>query len=140
MKITALAFTLAAATCVSAAAVPSSGVKSIPLTKQTPSHPLRQRVPHILKGLAAKYGASVPSHLLVDAATTGTEPIANVQNEEYYGPGTVGGQTLQLLFDTGSSDLWVPDASVPSLPGNNKYSPKKSTTYKKIGKTFNIQV
>ncbi|KAI8586782.1 aspartic peptidase domain-containing protein [Geranomyces variabilis] len=137
MKVTAIAFALAVVGTVSAATVPVSSGHAIPLAKKPSPHTLRQRYPGILHGLAQKFGATVPAKLR-PASLTGSEPITNVQNEEYYGPATIGGQTLQLLYDTGSSDLWVPDASKPSLPGKNKYSPKKSTTYKKIGKTFKI--
>ncbi|KAJ3170903.1 hypothetical protein HDU87_008669 [Geranomyces variabilis] len=138
MKVTAIACALAVVGTVSAATVPVSSGRAIPLAKKAPTHSLRERYPGILHGLAQKFGASVPAKLR-PASLSGVEPITNVQNEEYYGPATIGGQTLQLLYDTGSADLWVPDASKPSLPGSHKYSPKKSTTYKKIGKTFNIQ-
>ncbi|KAJ3008864.1 hypothetical protein HKX48_008309 [Thoreauomyces humboldtii] len=132
----------AAATVVSGAAVPPNRV--IELTRKQHAAPLKERVPHILSATAKKFGGRVPQAIskaasLKAAASTGTEPLANVGNEEFYGPATIGGQTLQMLYDTGSSDVWVPDASKSSLPGKNKYSPSKSSTYKKIGDAFNIQ-
>ncbi|KAJ3006180.1 hypothetical protein HKX48_000256 [Thoreauomyces humboldtii] len=131
----------AAATVVSGAAVPPHRVVS--LTRKQHSASLRERVPHILANAAKKFGGSVPQAIktasLTAAAKTGSEPLANVGNEEFYGPATIGGQTLQMLYDTGSSDVWVPDATKSSLPGKNKYSPSKSSTYKKIGGAFNIQ-
>ncbi|KAI8588748.1 cathepsin D2 [Geranomyces variabilis] len=139
MKVTA-AFGLAlAVTSVSAAAIPSNRGHAIPLTKVPKQAPLGKRVPGILHGLAKKFGATVPAALRPNHLDGGSEPISNVQNMEYYGPATIGGQTIQLLYDTGSADLWVPDASVSSLPGKNKYDPKKSKTYKDIGGDFNIQ-
>lgn len=46
----------------------------------------------------------------------GVEPINNFRNVQYYGPVVVGtpGQTLNMVFDTGSSDVWFPLAKLRS--------------------------
>ncbi|KAJ3158695.1 hypothetical protein HDU86_002660 [Geranomyces michiganensis] len=143
MKVTAIAFALAVVGSVSAAAVPGPALKghAIPLTKKIHKEPLTKLIPGMLQATANKFGATVPQGFRPAAgfAADAVEPLNNVGNMEYYGPATIGGQTLQMLYDTGSTDVWVPDASVPSLPGNNKYSPRKSKTYKNIGDDFHIQ-
>ncbi|KAJ3002352.1 hypothetical protein HKX48_002373, partial [Thoreauomyces humboldtii] len=143
MKATLLCLALAATTSVQAGPVSPKGT-AVPISRKTQAIPLRERYGGILHNVAKKYGATVPvaitkSNAFKASAVGGSEPLSNVGDFEFYGPIQVGGQTLQMLFDTGSSDIWVPDASTPSLPGKNKYSPKKSSTYKNIGGEFGIQ-
>ncbi|KAF8315723.1 acid protease [Clavulina sp. PMI_390] len=79
-------------------------------------------------------------------ATSGTEvPAQDVQNDlEYVVPVAIGtpAVTLNLDFDTGSSDLWVWSSLLPSSvskTGHTVYNPTKSTTAKKdSGLTWNI--
>ncbi|KAK3736090.1 hypothetical protein RRG08_031543 [Elysia crispata] len=74
----------------------------------------------------------------------GDEPLRNFQDVEYYGPITIGtpGQSFNVVFDTGSSDLWIP--SVRCLKWNvacqrhNKYNNAMSSTYTPNGKHFSI--
>lgn len=76
------------------------------------------------------------------AATSGTV-AANPESYDaaYMSPVTIGGQTLNLDFDTGSSDLWVfsSELSASAQTGHNIYNPSKSTTSKKVpGATWSI--
>jgi hypothetical protein len=79
--------------------------------------------------LAAKYGNS-----------PGDVVIQDYQNAQYYGQITVGtpGQKENVVFDTGSANLWVPNKS-PLFAGKNVYSHDKSSTYQKNGTVFKIQ-
>jgi hypothetical protein len=80
------------------------------------------------------------------AAGTGTEngkvPASPTQNDaEFLSPVTVGGQTLVMDFDTGSSDMWVFNTQLPSQSqqGHTIFDPTKSSTFQTLnGATFNI--
>lgn len=70
-------------------------------------------------------------------------PAVDVQNDlEYVVPVTIGtpGVTLNLDFDTGSSDLWVWSSELTTKSnGHNIYNPKKSSSAKVLaGATWNI--
>jgi len=79
--------------------------------------------------LGSKYGGSA-----------GNVVIKDYQNAQYYGELTVGtpGQTERVVYDTGSSNLWVPNKS-PFLAFKNVYSHDKSSTYVANGTVFKIQ-
>ena len=63
--------------------------------------------------------------------------IDNFQNAQYYGEINIGspGQTFEVIFDTGSSNLWVPNVKVGS---HATYDHSKSSTYKPNGTEFHI--
>ncbi|KAL3418883.1 Endothiapepsin [Phlyctema vagabunda] len=72
----------------------------------------------------------------------GSAPASPSNGVEYLVPVTVGGQVLNLDFDTGSSDLWVFSSllATASKTGHSIYSSAKSTTYKALsGYTWSIQ-
>ena len=61
-------------------------------------------------------------------------------NAQYYGPLTVGTppQTIQVIFDTGSSNLWVPNKN-KFLQHHALYDHSKSSTYKANGTVFSVR-
>ncbi|TMW59477.1 hypothetical protein Poli38472_004546 [Pythium oligandrum] len=63
--------------------------------------------------------------------------IRDFQNAQYYGEVQIGtpGQTFTVIFDTGSSNLWVPNRKFGS---HHIYDHAKSSTYKANGTEFNI--
>jgi len=66
--------------------------------------------------------------------------IQDYGNAQYYGEIEVGtpGQKSNVIFDTGSANLWVPSKK-PFLSSKNLYQHSKSSTYKANGTVFKIQ-
>ncbi|KAK6853777.1 Eukaryotic aspartyl protease [Apiospora arundinis] len=78
------------------------------------------------------------------AATNGTGLVAakpEANDVEYLSPVKIGGQTVNLDFDSGSSDLWVFNSqlSTAATQGHQIYDPTKSKSFKMMqGASFQI--
>lgn len=63
---------------------------------------------------------------------------------QYYGPVTIGTppQNFKFLFDTGSSNLWIPDKACEHCSSNsihNSFDTTKSTSFQTNGTDFSIK-
>lgn len=131
---TAFAILLFVAVCNAGHVVPLHKFKSIRAdmkAKKTPLAPFLQK-----PSFPGKYFSS---------STDGAEPLTNYMDAQYFGEIQIGTppQTFTVIFDTGSSNLWIPSATCPAsniaCMTHNKYDSTKSSTYVADGKVFEIQ-
>merc|ERR1719183_1884594 len=118
-------------------------LKAILLTAAVASAAAFQRIP--LNKLESQRSLNLvrPTPQELGAKYTGDAPVAihNYQDAQYYGPITLGGQSFNVIFDTGSSNLWVPNKNCTNKLDclfHKKYDSSKSSTYKPDGRKFQI--
>uniref|UniRef100_A0A9L0IEJ4 Pepsin A n=1 Tax=Equus asinus TaxID=9793 RepID=A0A9L0IEJ4_EQUAS len=78
-----------------------------------------------------------------EAATlAATEGLENYMDEEYFGTISIGtpAQEFTVIFDTGSSNLWVPSVYCSSLAcsDHNRFNPEDSSTYEATSESVSI--
>ncbi|XP_032737350.1 pepsin B-like [Lontra canadensis] len=70
------------------------------------------------------------------------EPFTNYLNSYYFGEISIGTppQNFLVLFDTGSSNLWVPSTYCQSqaCSNHNTFNPSSSSTYRNNGQTYTL--
>ena len=66
--------------------------------------------------------------------------INDYQDAQYYGPISLGtpGQQAEVIYDTGSSNLWLSNVKPGIFSSHHYYDHSKSSTYKANGTIFNI--
>ena len=81
-----------------------------------------------------------PHHPLFRLAAGHKELINDFQNAQYFGEIEVGtpGQKFNVIFDTGSSNLWIPSKTCENCGSHPTYDHDASSTYQKNGTKFNI--
>ncbi|KAJ8393541.1 hypothetical protein AAFF_G00060140 [Aldrovandia affinis] len=76
-------------------------------------------------------------------AQTANEPMVNYLDMSYFGTISIGNppQTFKVIFDTGSSNMWVPSVYCSSQACSNhkKYNPSLSSTYRPTNRYMSIQ-
>lgn len=114
----------------------------IPLTKIKTARRTLEDFQASVRAINNRYGKNVLRGLTRENPD---EPLDNFMDAQYYGPIDIGtpGQTFQVIFDTGSSNLWVPSKQCPiwelACRTHNRYDHDKSSTYKANGTDFEIQ-
>nr|XP_034979914.1 embryonic pepsinogen-like isoform X1 [Zootoca vivipara]XP_034979915.1 embryonic pepsinogen-like isoform X2 [Zootoca vivipara] len=77
------------------------------------------------------------------AALVADEPLLNSLDTEYYGTIYIGTppQKFTVVFDTGSSNLWVPSVycSSPACRKHQRFNPSWSSTFQSTQQTISIQ-
>jgi len=102
---------------------------TVPL-KRRPPLTIEQRI-KMERSLQVGYTAGAPTSIVIN----------DYQDAQYYGPVSVGtpGQQLEVIYDTGSSNLWVSDIKPGFLSSHHYYQHGKSSSYAANGSTFHIQ-
>ncbi|XP_003920243.2 pepsin A [Saimiri boliviensis] len=76
------------------------------------------------------------------ATMIANQPLVNYLDMEYFGTIGIGtpAQEFTVIFDTGSSNLWVPSVycSSPACTNHNRFNPQESSTYQATSQTVSI--
>ncbi|XP_039967135.1 lysosomal aspartic protease-like [Bactrocera tryoni] len=118
------------------AALASANMVRVPIYKNPNYRRTHETVKTETAYLRSKYHVPAPR---------ATEQLDNSLNLAYYGKITIGtpAQEFLVLFDSGSSNLWVPSATCPTsnaaCQAHNKYNSSASSTYVANGESFSIE-
>ncbi|XP_011196132.2 lysosomal aspartic protease-like [Zeugodacus cucurbitae] len=119
------------------AALASANMVRVPIYRNPNYSKTRESVKTEVAYLRGKYNVAAPRGV--------TEPLNNYLNLQYYGKITIGtpAQDFLVLFDSGSSNLWIPSSTCPTsneaCQNHAKYDSSASSTYVANGESFSIQ-
>jgi len=119
---------LAVATVAASAVDENPAFHTIQLNQRKPMT-IAERVA-MKRSVRVGYTAGAPTSIVIN----------DYQDAQYYGPISVGtsGQTLEVIYDTGSSNLWVSNIKPGILSRHSYYNHAKSSTYAANGTKFEI--
>ncbi|XP_036623195.1 chymosin-like [Trichosurus vulpecula] len=90
-----------------------------------------------------EYSPSSKYRRLGKYAEVADEPLTNYLDAEYYGKINIGtpAQEFTVVFDTGSSNLWVPSVYCKSIACylHNRFNPSKSSTFQSTDESLSIE-
>ena len=97
---------------------------SIPLTEQDMNNMKQGKVPDSLK----------------DVYKSERVNLKNYEDFQYYGPIKIGSRSkkFNVIYDTGSPWLWVPQPGCEGCPTKHSFDPSSSTTYATKGKSKSL--
>jgi len=80
-------------------------------------------------------------HKIMNISLMSNISITDYMNAQYYGEIGIGDplQNFNVIFDTGSSNLWVPSSECNKCSHHQLYDHTKSSTYQKNGSDFHIE-
>ncbi|XP_062141022.1 lysosomal aspartic protease-like [Drosophila sulfurigaster albostrigata] len=117
-------------------AVASAELHRVPLLKVENFVKTRGNIKAEVEHLRAKYG-------LPQTSSSNHEHLSNFVNMQYYGVISIGtpAKDFKVLFDTGSSNLWVPSKKCSSYACkvHNEYDSRASSSYVANGTRFSIE-
>ncbi|KAM3872494.1 pepsin A-like [Diretmus argenteus] len=95
------------------------------------------------KGLWEEYRTKYPYNPMAKFYQRGTESMTNDADMSYYGVISIGTppQSFRVLFDTGSSNLWVPSlyCNDQACKDHRRYNPQQSSTFKMGNQALSIR-
>ncbi|KAL1020846.1 hypothetical protein UPYG_G00005480 [Umbra pygmaea] len=95
------------------------------------------------KGMWSETRQKFPRSPMAKFIRTGDVALTNDADLGYYGVISIGSppQSFKVIFDTGSSNLWVPSVNCNSLACRNhaKFNPANSRTFKMTSQKLSIQ-
>ncbi|XP_029378590.1 gastricsin [Echeneis naucrates] len=113
----------------------TEGLVKVPLLKQKS---MRQALRE--KGIELPYQDPALKYQPTEFASSANMYINNYADNTYFGAITVGTppQSFQVLFDTGSSNLWVDSiyCNTEACNTHKKFNPQQSSTFRGTGQTF----
>nr|XP_055197093.1 chymosin-like [Nyctereutes procyonoides] len=118
-----------------------SGVSRVPLHK---GKSLRKALKEhgLLEDFLKKHPYAI-SRKYSNLEKVASEPLANYLDCQYFGRISIGTppQEFTVVFDTGSSDLWVPSVYCKSTAcqSHHRFDPAKSSTFQNLNEPLSIQ-